>query len=82
MMVHTCDSSYVVGGVSRRIVVQAGHGRKRMTLSKKYLKQKGLGGMAQVVVHLPSNETCPSTTKINNVTHHLNILKEKCRIPQ
>jgi hypothetical protein len=42
VVVHACHPSYV-GGVSRRIAVQASPGKKHETLSEKQLKQKGLG---------------------------------------
>jgi hypothetical protein len=49
----TCHPGYT-GSIDRRITVQAGPRHKFETLFKKQLKQKGLGGVAQVVEILSS----------------------------
>jgi hypothetical protein len=68
VVIHTCNLCYS-GGRGRKIMVQGPLRQKCKTLSeKKKLKQKVLGGMAQVIEYLPREHKAltsnPSTEQI------------------
>jgi hypothetical protein len=60
MIAHTCNPNFT-GGRGRGSRSKAGPSKRNETLSKKLIKAKGAGRMAQVVEHLPGKHEAPNS---------------------